>query len=63
MTKYELMGHITDAINTALTQCRSENPLEAWARFIDKLDSAGRRSIGDTLEQQNRNRYTGQVIR
>lgn len=36
-----------------------ENPIEAWTRFIDSADSRVRRRIGDLLEKQGRNRYTG----
>ena len=36
-----------------------ENPLEAWTLFIDLLDSRVRRRIGDMLEKQGKNRYTG----
>ncbi len=36
-----------------------ENPIEAWSRFIDSADSRVRHRIGDLLEMQGRNRYTG----
>lgn len=35
------------------------NPLEAWTRFIDLIDMRVRRRIGDLLEKQGFNRYTG----
>lgn len=35
------------------------NPLEAWTRFIDTVDCRVRRRIGDLLETQGKNRYTG----
>lgn len=36
-----------------------ENPLEAWSCFIDTLDGRVRRRIGDMLENEGKNRYTG----
>lgn len=36
--------------------------LEAWVIFINVLDSRVRRRIGDMLEKQGRNRYTGELI-
>lgn len=36
-----------------------ENPLEAWTQFIDTVDCRVRRRIGDLLETQGKNRYTG----
>lgn len=62
MKKAELAGYIDAALDESLAGCETENPLEAWTRFIDRLDAKGRRSIGDTLERQGRNRYTGEVI-
>lgn len=35
------------------------NPMEAWGVFIHKVDSAGRRKLGDQLEQQGYDRHTG----
>lgn len=35
------------------------NPLEAWTRFIELIDMRVRRRIGDLLEKQGFNRYTG----
>ena len=35
------------------------NPLEAWTQFIDTVDCRVRRRIGDLLEKQGKNRYTG----
>lgn len=40
-----------------------ENPLEAWVRFLDIADCRVRRRIGDLLESQGRNRYTGEIDR
>lgn len=36
------------------------NPLTAWACFIDVLDGRVRRRIGDMLEKDGKNRYTGE---
>lgn len=36
-----------------------ENPLEAWTHFVDLIDGRVRRRIGDLLERQGKNRYTG----
>ena len=36
-----------------------ENPLEAWTHFISTVDCRVRRRIGDLLETQGKNRYTG----
>lgn len=38
-----------------------KNPLEAWTYFIDTVDGRVRRRIGDMLERQGRNRYTGEI--
>lgn len=60
MTRAELMNHINAELDGALSGCTSENPLEAWVRFIDRLDCRVRRRIGDKLERDGRNRYTGE---
>lgn len=62
MKKAELMEYIDAALDESLAGCEAGNPLGAWRRFIDRLDAAGRRRIGDVLERQGRNRYTGEVI-
>lgn len=36
-----------------------ENPLEAWDCFMNIVDTRVRRRIGDMLEKQGKNRYTG----
>ncbi|MEG0273248.1 MAG: hypothetical protein RR639_04230 [Hydrogenoanaerobacterium sp.] len=36
------------------------NPLEAWSCFIVTLDCHVRRRIGDMLEHEGKNRYTGE---
>jgi hypothetical protein len=62
MTKPELMFYILEAVDDALKNCKSDNPLEAWTNFIDRLDSTVRRHIGDNLENQGKCRYTGVKI-
>lgn len=39
---------------------RSENLLIAWNRLESAWEGAMRRKIGDELERQGRNRYTGE---
>lgn len=60
MTKTELTGYISEVLESTLTECKSENPLESWSIFICRLDAKVRRRIGDELERQGKNRYTGQ---
>lgn len=62
MTKTELTAHISAVADDALAECKSENPLEAWTRFIDLLDARVRRRIGDELERAGKNRYTGEPL-
>lgn len=38
-----------------------ENPLEAWVHFISSVEDAVRPRIGDYLESQGRDRYTGEL--
>jgi hypothetical protein len=60
MKRVELLGIIHTAAEESLSSCDAgENPLIAWTGFIDRLDAIGRRSIGDKLETDGRNRYTG----
>ena len=47
MTRSELKQYIDDALEIALSECTSDNPLEAWTQFMDKLDVSARRRIGD----------------
>lgn len=61
MKRAELQQYIDAAVTAALADCTAENPLVAWSRFIDHLDMAGRRKIGDDLELTGRNRYTGEI--
>lgn len=61
MKRSELDDYVDDAMIYVLCKCKNENPLIAWSMFIDHLDMAGRRKIGDDLEAQGRNRFTGEV--
>ncbi len=36
-----------------------ENPLEAWSVYIMRADALLRRRLGDKLEAEGKNRYTG----
>ena len=62
MKRAELLDYINSALDDSLAGCDSGNPLESWTRFIDRLDAKGRCRIGDALERQNRDRYTGKVV-
>ena len=62
MTRSELKQYIDDALEIALSECTSDNPLEAWTQFMDKLDVSARRRIGDNLEVYGRNRSTGALL-
>ena len=53
------MAYITSEMDLALAGCKSDNPLEAWGMFMDRLDARVRRRIGDELERAGKNRYTG----
>ena len=59
MKRPQLLEYINCALDESLAGCDSGNALEAWTRFIDRLDAKGRASIGDELERQGRNRFTG----
>lgn len=60
MKRSELQEIINSAVDKALKDCCGDNPLAAWSLFISALDYAGRRVIGDQLEEQGKNRYTGE---
>ena len=60
MKRSELQEIINSAVDKALKDCCGDNPLAAWSLFISALDYAGRRVIGDQLEGQEKNRYTGE---
>ncbi len=38
-----------------------ENMVEAWTAFIDRVDTIGRRRIGDHLEAHGYDRYLGKA--
>lgn len=38
-----------------------DNPLEAWSTYLTLIDIAGRRYIGNMLDKQGKNRYTGEI--
>lgn len=63
MKRPKLMEYINQALDDIPASSDSGNPLEAWTRFIDRLDAKGRASIGDELERQGKNRYTGKERR
>lgn len=60
MKRLELQEIINSAVEKALKACDEDNPVAAWSLFISALDYAGRRIIGDRLEEQGKNRYTGE---
>ena len=62
MTRSELKQYIDDALEIALSECTSDNHLEAWTQFMDKLDVSARRRIGDELEESGRNRHIGALL-
>lgn len=39
-----------------------DNPLLAWSDYITALDITVRKQIGNLMEKQHRNRYTGEKI-
>jgi len=41
------------------TEEEFENPLECWNEYRDKLDEIMKKRIGDALEKEGRDRYTG----
>lgn len=60
MRKADLTMIAYKAIDRALESCTAGNQLEVWTRFVDALDAAGRREIGDELQYAGKNRYTGE---
>lgn len=60
MKRSELQEIINSAVEKALKACDEDNPIAAWSLFISALDYAGRKIIGDRLEEQGKNRYTGE---
>lgn len=61
MRKGELMVIIYKALDQALSSGTADNPLEAWANFMDRFDASGRRQIGAQLEAEGKSPYTGEV--
>ena len=43
-------------------RARFTNPVLAWSCFVDVLDGRVRRRIGDMLEKEGKNRYTGEPM-
>jgi hypothetical protein len=61
LKRVELQKYIDDAMDYALSACAEEkNPIVAWDVFISRLDSSVRRNLGDQMERNGRNRYTGE---
>lgn len=63
MKKAEFMEIVTAEAEAALCTCRGcENPVEALTQVMDKLEAGVRRQVGDALEVEGRNRYTGEPV-
>ena len=60
MKKSELKEIADESMERAIESAQSKNPLEAWTKFIDILDLAGRKLIGEQLRKSKRNQYTGE---
>lgn len=65
MKKEKLLECVTLAFNECFSgkETGNKNQLESWTGFIDRLDSIGRRHIGDALEASGKSRYTGKEIK
>lgn len=61
MKKAELIEMVAEAFDYSQRTAKTDNPLERWTRFMNKLDAIGRRRIGDQLEAAGRNRFTGEI--
>lgn len=59
MTCKEVHRIVDEALDKTKHRTSYENPLEAWSMFTDEIDRIGRRMIGDKLEAEGKNRYTG----
>lgn len=59
MTCKEVHKIVDEALEKTKRRTSYENPLEAWSMFTDEIDRIGRRMIGDKLESEGKNRYTG----
>lgn len=64
MKKAEFMEIVTAEAEAALCTCPDfESPIEALTQVMDKLEAGVRRQVGDALEAEGRNRYTGKEMR
>lgn len=61
MRKGELMVIIYKALEQAMPSGTAENPLKAWANFMDRFDAAGRRQIGAQLAESGKSPHTGEA--
>ena len=59
MTHKEVYKIVDEALEKTKRRTSYVNPLEAWSMFTDEVDRIGRRMIGDKLESEGKNRYTG----
>lgn len=62
MKKSELKEIADESMERAIGSAQSENPLEAWTKFIDILDLSGRKAIKEQIKKEGRNPYTGDKI-
>lgn len=62
MKKDELKDIVNESMERAIGAARSENPLEAWTKFVDTLDLSGRKLIGEQLRRAEKNQYTGEEM-
>lgn len=62
MKKAEFMEIVTAEAEAALCTCPNcESPIEALTQIMDKLEAGVRRQVGDALEAEGRNRFTGEL--
>lgn len=59
MTHKEVHKIVDEALKKTKRRTSYVNSLEAWSMFTDEVDRIGRRMIGDKLESEGKNRYTG----
>lgn len=62
MKKDELKEIVNESMERAIGASQSQNPLEAWTKFIDTLDLSGRKLIGEQLKEAEKNQYTGEEM-
>lgn len=62
MKKDELKEIVNESMERAIGAAQSQNPLEAWTKFIDTLDLSGRKLIGEQLKEAEKNQYTGEEM-